>query len=173
MKKTISIALIAVLLFNIAGFLLVFQSQVKGVRQSIKTRVKSGIPEKELTVISTTPATASELKWKEENKEFVFKGQMYDVVRKEAGADGKVTYFCITDKQETVLFANLDEMVKSNMDSGKNAPAKNLLKIFLSVYFVPDNKASLVLEPVNTITYHYSGTPVSPVFEIVPPPPKG
>jgi len=171
MKKTISILLVIVFCYNIAGVFLVLNYRKQEARSVIKLRIKNSIPEKELTHISVSNAT--ELKWKRKN-EFTFKGTMYDVVRKEKGADGRIHYYCITDKQETVIFAELNRLVKENADSGNNGPrrSKNLYKLFASLYSLPDKKPMLVFHTVQPVEFQYNAPGSSAVADIASPPPK-
>ena len=46
-----------------------------------------------------------EIYWEEKGKEFMFKGEMYDVVKTKT-VNGKVMLYCINDKKEKALVDN-------------------------------------------------------------------
>lgn len=64
----------------------------------------------------------------------MYRGNLYDVVRKEVLENGDVRYECINDKQETELFVTLDKKVGRQLDARHqgNNPAKT---IFSALYF--------------------------------------
>lgn len=70
--------------------------------------------------------------FKEEGKEILFKGEMYDV--KAITRDGNfVVFYCINDKVEKRLLSGLQTNVNSQTDQGfpdkkQNDPSKNLIK---------------------------------------------
>lgn len=155
------------------GFFFIFKIQQYHVRQEIKQHIKQGVPENELTLITVTPENESQLEW-EHKKEFRYKGTMYDVVKKEIIDETTIIYYCITDKQETTLFANLDEQVKKNMDTKNegNSPVKNLLKLLSNIYSKPQKNVWILFPTNMAINYEYSYHYSSPALDITSPPPK-
>lgn len=151
----------------------VFKLQQLKIRREIKRQIKRGVSEDDLHVISIHPNNASDLNWQKEN-EFIYQGNMYDVVRKEVLEDATIVYHCINDKQEAQLFANLDEMVKKHMDtdSPANKTAKKLFKIFsLSDVQELHKWASIDFNsttPLSRYINHY----ISSELSIEGPPPK-
>ena len=142
-------------------------------RKEIKKQIKEGVPEDELTIIKQTSENFDELVWIKPNKEFTYKGTMYDVVRKTIEYNGDVTYHCINDKQETTLFVNLDEQVRKTMDSRNNGkdPLQNLFQsLYFSDFFVRlDLKIhSTKIENFSEYSSHYS----SPELNVSGPPPE-
>jgi hypothetical protein len=130
MKKTLSILIAILFLYNIAGYLIVFKSFQYGIKKEIKSRIKNKINDKDLVLIKYPSHPNSQqkkaLRWKEKN-EFLFNGNMYDVVRQYSLND-TIYYYCINDTREKELFANLDLRVGQNMASNK--VANNLVKLF-------------------------------------------
>ena len=74
--------------------------------------IKAGVPDGELSVIRHTAENSEDFFWIH-SREFRYRGVMYDVVRSEQVSDGATLLHCVTDHQETLLFANLDRMTKS------------------------------------------------------------
>ena len=81
---------------------------------------------------------------------------MYDVVKKEIVNETTTLLHCITDSQETILFAKLNDEVKKSMDSKNNGshPIKNVFKLLSNIY-LPVDKSSPYLEP-NNLKAHFS-----------------
>lgn len=115
--------LIGVLLAISVGIFPVFKMKQYAIRKEIKRRIKSAIPESELhTLTFLSPET--DVEWVREGKEFIFGTRMYDVVHKKIKGDSTV-FQCINDKEETVLFANLDDFVQKELQgNSKNSKRK-------------------------------------------------
>jgi len=62
------------------------------------------------------------LVWEEEN-EFRFKGEMYDVVEKRV-VNGKILLLCIPDKKETQLLYEYKKQTENNQSQGKQLVLK-------------------------------------------------
>ncbi|HSH64278.1 MAG TPA: hypothetical protein VLB84_00420 [Bacteroidia bacterium] len=173
MKKASAILLLFVFTFNLVDFLLVFKVQQYQVRKQIKQLIKQGVPDDELVQISITSENHMQLDWKHE-KEFRYKGTMYDIVKTEIIDDTTTIYHCVTDKQETALFANLDEQVRKNMDTKNNGnnPLKNSFKLLSNIYFQPQTHAWILPQINAVIKCEFSHFYSSPALDITGPPPK-
>lgn len=150
-----------------------FKAQQYQVRQGIKQQLKQGVPENELTRITITGKNKHQPEW-ENDKEFRYEGVMYDVVKKEIPDNNTIIYYCITDKAETTLFADLDEEVKKSMHTknNRNNALKNLYKILSDIYS-PIQKHMWPLYQTNkAITCTYLSNYSFPVFDILSPPPQ-
>lgn len=135
MLRSISIFLLFVLSFNFAGVLLVFKFREWQIRHEIKQQIKHSLSEDELQVIRIKPEASSALSWKNDH-EFIYKGDLCDVVRTEVQGDSGTLYYCINDTQEKELFAHLDKLVKEGMsnDDPASQNAKNFFKLISSFY---------------------------------------
>lgn len=99
---------------------------------------------------------------------------MYDIVKKETLADSSIAYYCINDKQETELFAHLDELIRKDMDhrSPVGKTAKKLFQVLSSIF--PNEQLALPLhssKPVllnNSYINNYS----TPDISLSSPPPR-
>jgi len=102
----------------------------------IKALLKKQIPESQLIAIKTDLSNVNQLTWYKTDKEFMYKGKMYDVVRSEKKTNS-VTYYCISDSKETELRATLNKYIKENIagnSSQKNDVHQLFKKFIQSVY---------------------------------------
>jgi len=130
MKRLLSILITILFLYNTTGYLIVFKSFQYGIKEEIKTKIKNNLNDKDLVLIKYPSHPNKQQKklfhWKEEN-EFLYNGNMYDVVRQYSIHD-TVYYYCINDTREKELFATLNVQVDQNMAS--NSKANNLVKLY-------------------------------------------
>jgi len=98
------------------------------------------VPAEQLVVIRYAESNRNDFKWIH-SREFVYKGSMYDVVKRVAVSDKITDLHCVNDTQEARLFKNLDEWVKEAMNHGKSgSKIVKLFSGFLSgLYPPPDN----------------------------------
>lgn len=114
MKPTIVYILLALLAYQLAGSMVTNYLQIEAVRKEVKSKLKSAVPLNELIVIQLKNSELNALTWVRANKEFIYKGKMYDVVSKSIQTHS-IRFVCITDTQEEALFKHLDDLV--NMSS--------------------------------------------------------
>ncbi len=139
MKRAAVILILGIFLFNLGGYFVAFKALEYQAKKEIKSRIKNGIPEKELIRIEIDEANSSELMWIKVNKEFIYLGEMYDIVRSEVENSGSV-YYCIPDKQEKKLFAHIEDHIRQFISDNKplkNKTTKELKNHVLKVYFTP------------------------------------
>ncbi|MGB3947378.1 MAG: hypothetical protein WBM13_05320 [Bacteroidia bacterium] len=173
-KKAFSFVLLAIFLFNIVGYFIAFKIVQHKVRSEVKTAIKQTLTANQLTVIEIYKTGQNQLIWKEKNKEFYYKGELYDIVKTEEKTES-IIYYCINDKQEEQLFEHLEEHVNNYMSenhfSKKSSSKKNhfdSIKLYLS------NVVALTLATItDTTTFNtYSLLYTSSFIEISTPPPK-
>jgi hypothetical protein len=102
MRKLLSIVLLAVMFFTGSGYYLYFRILQNHIKKEIKKRILSGIADDGFELLILNADELASLKWIEKNKEFEYKGQMYDVVGFEL-KNGKYFYNCINDRKEKAL----------------------------------------------------------------------
>jgi hypothetical protein len=100
----------------------------------------------------STISKSKEFKWQKKDKEFHYRGTMYDIVR---AKNGKV--YCINDHQEHTLFSNLENILKgyfSKSNDQKNGMAQ-LISIFFAEYIPPIQHIfiPIYLEQTKTVFY--------------------
>lgn len=172
-RSITGIFLLVVFTSNITGLLFVFKLQQLQIRREIKRQIKKGVPENELHLITVKQGQEEQLDWQNE-KEFIYEGTFYDVVRIETRTAGATLYYCINDTQEEALFANLDALIKqySEKQQSKGKMAKKLLKLAPVVLSrdIPGTEPAVV--SVVPLQGCYSNQYNSPILSIPAPPPK-
>ncbi len=123
MKKYFSILLIVVFLLNAIGVAVYFPVQ----KFLIKKEIKKNLPEKALFSITLNSNNKHELNW-EDDDEFHYKGDLYDVLKKKENHDGSTTFFCVNDSKENALFVNMDKLIKEKSSKG-NLLLKNMMQL--------------------------------------------
>jgi hypothetical protein len=166
-KVAIFFVLIA-FLFSQAAPYLTFKAQQYWVKKEMKTRIKSGVPESELTTFKVSEVMGSKsFRWEKYGKEFFYLGNVFDIVNTKS-LNGQLYYKCINDKQEKQLFSNLEDLI--NQATGKSKEHQGTLKnTFLSLFelspiykfhldvffafektFFPDKKIDSILISITT-----------------------
>lgn len=135
MKKAFTISLLLFFVLEITGFYPVFKLSQWNLRKEMKSLIKAGVPESELHVLPFSRRDLACLTWEREGKEFRKNGQMFDVVRRVDKKDTVILY-CVNDKQESVLFANLDEILSKNAE--KNGHHGKISKLLTLTFVVPE-----------------------------------
>lgn len=129
--RRILISIIAISLFyQVFGYILVFNANAVLCKKEMKRAIKAGLKEDDLQVFRLSNIAYENLAW-QNKKEFILKKTMYDVVKKEQRGNDSVILYCITDTQETVLFANLTSHIDQNSDL--NATGKPISKTLLKL----------------------------------------
>ena len=110
-------------------------------KHEIKSQIKKGLRDQDLIPLCIDQiAFSKDFEWKKEGEEFVFKGRLYDIVKTKNG----VTY-CINDKQEERLFANIDQLLKQYFSTSekKKQGLQQIASIFFGEYTLPDLAISI------------------------------
>ena len=174
--RPMAFILLMVMLANTAWYYPVTQYHRVQIRREIKRRIKNSIPEDQLHTITVRSETDPSLKWIHKGKEFRFRGMMYDVVRLQK-TDSSITYHCINDMEETLLFAELDQKVQQQMDhqdnGGSGILAKKILKAITANLYLNPNYPS-INQPVYSLIHQsgYTDYLTAPAREILTPPPQ-
>lgn len=150
MQKLISILLL-LMFFQPAGYLLIFKIQQYQIRKEMKHRIKNGVPEEELTLLKIPQALEEGFNpvfQRIHEREFRYEGKMYDIVRREIYGD-TTWYFCVSDEKETVLFANLDELVnrEANQNPRRKQQSEDIQRLLNTFFIVQQNRSYLVSSP--------------------------
>lgn len=172
MKKLFAFFLVLILVFHSCGGLIVFKLRQAITRHEIKQQIKKQVPAGELAVIIQTQENKDLFDWIEDH-EFRFQGTMYDVVRQEKDSSGAIIYYCITDHQETQLFAQLDEWVQKCMSSDPGTDGvQSLLKLLAGVYLLSENEPICIKVMANLLQAYKPDPYSSHTLEITVPPPR-
>ena len=104
MKRLVSFILLFLFLFISDGVYLYFRYLQHKIHQEIKTEIRKGLEEEDLSLIIIPVNSGQEILWTKKDKEFRYKGNMYDVVRTEVRGQ-KIYYYCLNDVKEKQLMA--------------------------------------------------------------------
>lgn len=170
MKKTLAILTLILFAFNAGGYLFVFKIKQYQIKKEIKQQIKAGISDENLTVIKLTSETRTQMEWKDKH-EFIYKGQMYDVVREAKDIQGNTLLYCITDTQETLLFAELNNLANKKQSENQEKACKHLFNLIAPLNALADYKLAIYrdnseIKPIYRFIYK------EPSLEIQIPPPK-
>lgn len=99
------------------GYYFVLRHSQSVHKEVIKEKILSQLKDEELKIISLSD-DHQQIYWEENGKEFLFKGEMYDVVKTKS-VNGKVMLYCINDKKEMALVDNYNLITKHNSSSDK------------------------------------------------------
>lgn len=155
------------------GTYLYLSLQQKVIQEAVKNEIKEGIPSNELVKLTFSKKEIPKLlKWEHE-KEFEFKGQMYDVVEVIDVGDS-LQYLCWWDKAETATKKNKQDLLHAAIDAsnpGKHFPS-TFSDYYKSIYCIinpfnggetPENARN---KPITSITF----TDILIVQSLSPPP---
>lgn len=136
LKRILSIFLLTTLLFPVFGTLFLFKYQQKMLRREIKAQIVAGLDEEDLVLFVFSEKEKELLDWKHD-KEFSFRGVMYDIV-KQKNEHGNYYYWCWKDDKETTLHLKLEQLFANayGKDS-KNQQQKVQLNLFNKTLFIP------------------------------------
>lgn len=118
-------------------------------RRTIRRQVRSE-DEINLVFILADNKPIAQLRW-ESDDEFVFNGQMYDVIEKKVG-NGKLVIRCLPDKNETALVDKMKNNSKENERSNKTAGT--LFQFLQTLYYSSGSEEFACGE---TVQYDLSG----------------
>jgi hypothetical protein len=110
LKGLMPVILVAAFLYNIFGYYVVFQVNRTKVRSEMKQQLASA--KKKICVLSIFDAEKDPSFHRIHAKEFLYKGQMFDVLR-ESKNGRTTTFYCLRDVKEELLMAGLRKSAKS------------------------------------------------------------
>lgn len=168
MKKNISFLLIFIFFYGIIGFYLNFEIEQSHIKEEIKEKIIHNLPDNKLTLITVSSADKEKIVWTEYDKEFIFKNNMYDVVRIKI-KDNTTYYYCFDDEKESNLFVNLDKLVKDQTDNSQSRTIQK--KHDITFYF---HETLLLQCPTEKPVSYFAPTSkfISICSEVLSPPPK-
>lgn len=173
LKRVFAYLFLAVFIYTSVGFYGTFIIQQRQTRKEIKRLIKQGVPEEKLTKLSFDPSSDEykQLVWVKKN-EFRYNGQMFDIVRQSTDENGIIHYACINDKQEEMLFANLDDYIDNDQlpSSGKQKKVNDIFKKLINYHSV-FQKCSMDKGVANEFLYPFLSFATSNTSEDIPTPP--
>lgn len=128
-RKLISYLLFGLMTWQIIGFVGYFEFSHFKLKKEIKSLLKKGVPKDELVQFTFSKSEINNLTWLKKN-EFQYQDSLYDVVRTAKTKNGKITFECISDSQEKVLFARLGQTISNNLGNDDHqTPVSNWFKL--------------------------------------------
>lgn len=153
------------------GVFMLFRIKQAEIRQEVKSQIKAGVPDGQITVLRFDTRLKNDLRWVEDH-EFFYEDHMYDVV-KTTREEHFILYHCLPDTLETRLFKNLNKTVASEMNRDKSKSGQsNFLPVnwyFSDLQFVQFAETYMS----NEISSPYCFAVISEIDTPEPPPPKG
>lgn len=173
-RKLVSFSLLILLTFQIIGFVGYFELAHYQLKKEIKSQLKQGVSKDKLVIFDFNSNQLKELVWLEKN-EFDLNGNLYDVVRK-SNSNGITHLECISDKQEKVLFAKLNQNVSSNLcDDNQHKPVSSLFKLLQTPALLSNINVDINIissKENNTWTFIYLDLSSIKSIQIDSPPPQ-
>ncbi len=148
MRKFLSLILLIVVLLAGEGWYLSFIYLQHTVREEAEYEIRKGLKDEDLTLIVVTPGREQEITWTKKDREFRYRGSMYDVVRIKV-RDGKKYYYCLNDVKEKEIIADFSRSHKKH-----DKTLQNLQEVFSNKY-LPEGFS--IQEIRNSFLIAYSG----------------
>ncbi len=130
-KKTISIILLFIFLYNISGYYIAFSVQQTEVKKIVRSFFRSGGQE-DMLVLRILAEKEKEIVWYNQ-EEFNLNGKMYDVAFMKHEKNILLLY-CYNDSKEDHLFTSLNSHFKNNIPVPQKNSGDNL-KVPFPDYF--------------------------------------
>lgn len=167
-NRITSFLLLTLFLFNAIGCYLLFFILNSENRSTMQSDLRKG---HHIQLMRIHRSEIKNVVFREEGKEFIFKGEMYDI--KSITRDGDfVVFHCINDKTEKRLLAGLETQAKSNGNSGSsdkkqdNASKNHIKDLFCS-------KENIKIDESIAVVFPSAGCPftsyISPTLPLPPP----
>jgi hypothetical protein len=175
-RRILFFFIISAIIWNSGAYYIFFKTQQVCIRRSINREARN-IDEQDIVYVEFSDQDSSGISWIKLNKEFVYRGELYDVVRVERSSKSNI-YFCIRDTKEKKLIE--DYAKNPEKDNGLSNIARILQKlvtplsviqirqeskIYLSGYLIFYNPCyelskgfSTVLTPPPDFSFHISGS---------------
>lgn len=175
LKRAAAYFLISAFLFNTFGFWIFFQFELNAIHAETEHAIRAAIIKKSSRIISI-PENSSELAWTSANKEFRYRGTMYDVIHIEK-KNGWINIYCIDDERETRLLAHADEIAESQSQHhpSRHHPGKVMKRFFslrylpaAEILFCPENNSSVNFpDYISFYSFSFSSPPSPPPWRTV------
>ncbi|MCW3087712.1 MAG: hypothetical protein JWQ78_1098 [Sediminibacterium sp.] len=139
MKKTISILLLSCLVIYVGGYHLVYAVYQCGLKREMKAYLKTHTNPRYGTYLHFALADEEirdpSFSWEEENEEFTFRGEWYDVVTVDRSGDS-IRICALRDERENDLDKQVREIHQA-AHQGNPAQSTSYLKFF-SAFYISD-----------------------------------
>jgi hypothetical protein len=146
-SRMLYLSILAICLLSVAGYFPVFKIEQWQIHHKIEALIEQSFSNQSLQIISIATENQHELTWERVNKEFWYKGQLFDIVR-QVKTNGIIHYYCIQDTCETLLTYQFIENIKKQTDGSdnENTPLSNFFKKQLKIYFPTTSSTDTPIE---------------------------
>ena len=174
MKKSFSILLLGIFLFNTMGYYFVFKVNQSILRFEIRGMINSGF-HKEMCILVKIDRPESNPDFKKlDHNEFSYCGRLYDIVSE--SVKGNTTwYYCINDKQEERLIAGFEKIQNLNLGPGSSGKAKQTQALLYHLITIALLKEPIVFtypQPLEVVFGYNQRHPFTPFLIPFSPPPE-
>lgn len=138
MIRFYAISLLILFVLNVLGGISFLLIQQYHRHEYVESMIKSGSFDHPLTQIHLSADELEEIIWVKPNFEFRYKGNMFDVIRRELTSDGGTIFHCIADHEETKLYAKIEKTL-GKIPVGQHNDQMIMLELFkfFSGFFMP------------------------------------
>ena len=172
MKLLFSYTLLIIFAYSIIGYYPVFLLSQSEVKNEMDQRIRNVVPPDEVSVLIFNEADYLGLIWNN-NKEFRYNGNMYDVVKVSKKENGNVHIYCINDKKETELLTELEKQTQNNSSrSTSENQRQNQFSPFSNFYLPAGTNTDFVPEESTILAPDFQSSFISFIEDIPSPPPK-
>jgi len=135
-------------------------------------KVRSNVPCEEITLLNFNETDFNSLEW-EHDKEFMYEGEMYDVVSINKTGQGIIQIRCINDKKETNLLKDFYKQTQDNSSGSTDGKqGQGRYKPCFGI-FLPVDMCSSYIDEYSVFSYlKYRNSFISYIGEVPVPPPK-
>lgn len=173
-KKIVAYFFLFIFLFNTMGYFIAFRAMQYQIKSTIISQIKLGINTEAQTIITIDKKDLHKIDWKDNRKEMVYNSERYDIINSQENKNS-ITYFCINDKKETVLFSNFEEHIEKHITNNKplkNGATKNLANDVVKIFY--PNQQLFAFTPEGTQVAFHSISPnySSAYHKTTTPPPQ-
>jgi hypothetical protein len=156
MKRTLSILMIFLIIFNAGGYFFIFSQFENYFKEKATARISDYIPleklEKIKIVKSREYGNSNSNFEKINDNELKLNGNLYDIYYQEDNGD-TTTLYCISDKYEDILHEAFSKYLNGQKDENNNTALSNLIKIFLILGLEPVNDRQLFVPFTSEIKF--------------------
>jgi hypothetical protein len=177
LKKVFSILFACIFLYNYWGYYITFIIQQYCAKEEMKEQLMKLVPDDELCKINIPFYSYNKIRWYEDNKEFKYEGNMYDVVR-QVKTKSSIIYYCVQDNKENKLYQKLNQHVIDNLTNDvnqKNQKEKSdriIKKVFFDYFYIFNPQNIYKQSQINNKYLFNSALPETNVKDVITPPPE-
>ncbi|MEI8201801.1 MAG: hypothetical protein WCH34_02240 [Bacteroidota bacterium] len=158
LNQFIALSLLGVFLFYISGYYVAFGLFRHIIRVEAEQNMIKSLKYQDLQAFSFNQTLNHDFVWTENNKEFSFKGELFDVV-KIISYQGEFQYLCLHDKKESVLMASFSKMLEKDFWGNRTAkhPVSKIIELLtLDSFCLNENKSLPAFHPSTKLDFIYS-----------------